>query len=87
MNDGSRRPERPTLPDRSVNRREFLEQSARLSLVVGGASAIGRGLWLPDLDSLGEASLLQARGQQRAQTFTLANGAIAMQWSVDAGRR
>ena len=86
MNDGSRKPERPTLPDRSVNRREFLEQSARLSLVVGGASAIGSGLWLPDLDSLGEASLLQARGQQRAQTFTLANGAIAMQWSVDAGR-
>ena len=86
MNDGSRTPKRPTTPDGSVNRREFLEQTARLSLAVGGASAIGRGLWLPDLDSLGETSLLQARGQQRAQTLTLSNAAIAMQWSVDAGR-
>jgi hypothetical protein len=86
MTDRSRTPKRPTSPDGSVNRREFLEQSARLSLAVGGASAIGRGLWLPDLDALGESSLLQARGQQRAQTLTLSNAAIAMQWSVDAGR-
>ena len=86
MNDGSRTPKRPTLPDGSVNRRAFLEQTARLSLALGSTSAIGRGLWLPDLDSLGEAALLQARGQQRAQMLTLSNAAIAMQWSVDAGR-
>src|SRR5574338_294067 len=86
MNDGSRTPKRPASMEGSVNRRAFLERGARLGLAVGGASAIGRGLWLPDLDSLGDASLLQARSQQRAQTLALANAAIAMRWSVDAGR-
>jgi hypothetical protein len=76
----------------SVNRRVFLERSAKYGLGLGAASLVARGFWVPGADAatidgtLGESDpALQARGSQRAQMLALSNAAIAAQWSVDAG--
>ena len=75
-----------------MNRRNFLERSAKYGLGVGAATLVAQRLWLPSADAafvdetLGAGDpALQARGSQRAQLLTLSNAAIAAQWSVDAG--
>jgi hypothetical protein len=76
----------------AVNRRDFLERSAKYGCGLGAASLLGRGLSVPDAFALPlDATLgdpdpaLQAQGSQRAQVFTLANAAIMAQWNVDVG--
>ena len=90
MNDGSRTP-KPSRAIDPVSRREFLDRGARYGLAFGAASVVTPRLWLPNDSGADDASgagspSLQARGTQRAQTFTLSNAAIAAQWVVDAGR-
>ena len=93
MNDGPHTPRpKPTAAD-PVSRREFLDRGTRYGFALGAASMAARGLWLPDTlhaatgDVSGvEDAALQAQGTQRAQTLTLSNAAIAMQWSVSGGR-